>query len=322
MPKLEPLLSRVVAKNVRSLLKARGLKTQSIAAEVVGPNNPRELHNYLRRLRPRIRAKRGDRVFCWEDLPALARVLNVSQARLLWDGKREYHTGPLRSPPGVTLTTPERRQVEDAANARRQTPGGGDGKRRLFPWPGKRDQPDWAHLEEDPRTLGAEREAEEFARVLREKWQVGPHPIASLFWLFEAAGGVYLTLDRPGDTTWPGLLPFFYNSDRVVVATADFASLPAARQRYHWARAFGWFVTVDFITKIEPLDRFARAFLLPKALREECTRIRREPAKLGEVAEIFGVDAETLAWRLDDWGLILNERQRLKVQSSLEKLRG
>ncbi|MBW7896135.1 MAG: hypothetical protein H3C27_13560 [Opitutaceae bacterium] len=319
--KLSPELSAIVARNIRLLLQSRGWKSsdlaQVMAVEMASDSWRRDI-NCLRQLRPRLNDKRA---FMWRDLPVIARVLQVSEERLRWPRAEngEYHTGALSLAPDVTLTTPERRQVEDAVGqSRRFLARGAQRNRRLLKWPGKLDQLGWDNIHNDKHTPPVEREAGEFARYLRDTWQLGVQPLASLPWLYTFAGGVRLTLERADFAGWPGLAPFYYNTDRVVVVTAGYASLPAAAQRYYWARALGWFVAGEFVEGTKPLDRFARALLLPDGLRDWCAGIRHEPAALGDLAATFGVDAETLTRRLYDWRQILSEKQRLKLRRSVE----
>lgn len=298
VPKLIRSESEAVAENVRKLLKFRGWKLPALAAKVVGTRKPRELHNFLRRLRPRLK---GQRAFCWDDLPDLMRALEVSRARLLWAGNGKFHTGSVNFPDGVkrALTRSEHIQVEDAVADRRRFLYEGKRMRLLFGWTTKWDQP--GLLKNVARNKRDECQAEDYARVVREKWDLGLHPIASLPWLFAAAGGVHLKLDRPDFDGWPGLAPFHYNSDRIVVTTAGYAALPLARQRFLWARAMGSFVNDGFLAKDKLWDRFARALLVAKELRRWYAGIRHKPAEREAFAEIFGVDEETLKRRQRDW---------------------
>ena len=148
--------------------------------------------------------------------------------------------------------------------------------------------------------------AEKAARILREEWQLGEDPIASLTRTAEINGVVVIDWAQPTER-FDGLSGWYGDQVPVIVTKANSGG-DMARRRFSLGHELGHLVMNCPDNMLEQLaNRFAGALLVPETVaRQEFRQLGPKIgfSELGTLKQKYGLSMQGWAYRATDLGLI------------------
>lgn len=158
-------------------------------------------------------------------------------------------------------------------------------------------------------------DAEDFAKELREKWNLGLGPIPDLTSALEDHFIHVFEVDA--SPRFDGISAVAYDSDKTMAAAAVVSrkSLPGGRQRLNLAHELGHLVldVLESIDEEKSAFRFAGAFLAPdESLFKDVGRKRSlvQSAELFMLKQKYGMSIQSLIYRLHDLGVISEQHYK------------
>lgn len=153
-------------------------------------------------------------------------------------------------------------------------------------------------------------DAETAAERLREKWNLGEAPIASVISLLEDKLVHVFEVDAPGDR-FDGVCALAFDENRKLKGAAVISrnSISGERQRLNVVHELGHLVlnVGEELDEEKAAFRFAGAFLAPSSVvRREVGKIRSsiQLRELLLLKKLFGMSIQALLYRLRDLGII------------------
>lgn len=158
-------------------------------------------------------------------------------------------------------------------------------------------------------------DAETAAQKLRERWNLGTDPIASVIGVLEDHGVHVIEIET--DEKFDGLSAVVLDQSSAIVCAAIVtrAGLPGERQRLNLAHELGHLAlhVVDEIDEEKAAFRFAGAFLAPAEAVRRAVGSRRRNIQLTELRLLkrrFGMSLQALLRRLHDLDIITQAHYR------------
>lgn len=181
-------------------------------------------------------------------------------------------------------------------------------------------------------------EVEEFAVILREKWNIGNDPISNVISLMESNEIKVIEIDEPEEVSFDGLSAFVNDKFPAVVINKNYG---IERKRFTLFHELGHLLlNIDdkFNDKEQEkiCDRFAGAMLLPQKVVFEEIGIKRYNISIDELATFqkqYGISIPAILYRLVSLQIIpqsriqnfyirMNTREELKERVNKERFLG
>ena len=159
----------------------------------------------------------------------------------------------------------------------------------------------------DPVPVNTTEEAEDTARKLRERWDLGQDPIENLTFIIEKKGGI-VSLFQSESIKFDGLSGCINGQIPIIVINSN---VPTDRRRFNLAHELGHLVLdcsgVEAKSEERIANRFAGAFLAPSdTIKKDFVTKRRRVSwqEIGLMKKRYGLSMQASIFRLRDLGII------------------